>query len=112
MRRLLTGLVMTAVFGAAIPAAAANQPSWTATETTKLSGDGRIVRYRDVTVPGQAQTYRLVTVTWPLGDPRFHIRTALPGGAPLAGGWLTRNGLARWAKTSPPAALVAAISPA
>jgi Phosphodiester glycosidase len=111
MRRVLTGLAMAAVFAAAIPAAAATEPSWTARATTKLSGDGRIVRYRDVTIPGQARTYHLVTVTWPLGDPRFHIRTALPGGAPLAGGWLRRNGLARWAKTSMPAGLVAAISP-
>jgi hypothetical protein len=111
MRRVLPCLVMTAVFAAAIPTAAATEPSWTSTATTKLSRDGRIVRYRDVAIPGQARTYHLVTVTWPLGDPRFHIRTALPGGAPLAGGWLRRNGLARWAKASAPAGLVAAISP-
>lgn len=79
--------------------------------TAKVAGDGRIVRYRDVTIPGDKRSYRLVTVTWPLGDSRYHIRTALPGGAPLDGGWLTRRGLASWARSSKPAGLVAAISP-
>jgi Phosphodiester glycosidase len=76
-----------------------------------MIGSGRIVRYRDVTIAGQAQPYHLVTVTWPLGDRRFRIRTVLPGGAPLDGGWLPRRGLARWGRTSAPAGLVAAISP-
>jgi hypothetical protein len=111
VRRILLGLAAAGVIAAGCPAAAATQPAWSATVTTKLAGGARILRYRDVTVPGQTGTYHLVTVTWPLGDHHFRIRTALPGGAPLEGGWLTRRGLASWGSTSAPSGLVAAISP-
>src|SRR5205085_3325490 len=51
-----------------------------------------------------------VTVTWPLGDPRYRVRTVATGGGIAADGFLSRRRLSVWGAVQP-ASLVAAITP-
>jgi hypothetical protein len=61
-------------------------------------------------VAGAALPMQLVTITWPLGDPRYRMRTVMTGGPVAADGFLPRRRLSAWGATQP-ASLVAAISP-
>jgi Phosphodiester glycosidase len=61
-------------------------------------------------VAGAALPTQLVTITWPLGDPRYRMRTVMTGGPIAADGFLPRRHLSAWGATQP-ASLVAAISP-
>lgn len=90
--------------------AAVNLAPAAATHSRTLAPGVVLTWHPQVPVAGSAVPAQLVTITWPLGDPRYRMRTVLTGGPVMADGFLRRGRLSEWGATQAHS-LVAAISP-
>jgi len=90
--------------------AAVNFAPAAATHSRTLAPGVVLTWHPQVSVAGSAVPAQLVTITWPLGDPRYRMRTVLTGGPVMADGFLRRGRLSEWGATQAHS-LVAAISP-
>jgi hypothetical protein len=95
---------------AACPAAADQTATLGEAHTRILAPGVTATWYPHTTIAGYPDPTQLVTVTWPLGDPHYRMRTVATGGPILSSGFLPRRRMSAWGATQP-RSLVAAISP-
>ncbi len=108
---LRLSFVFVAVALALAPGATAAGGAAAAATHMRTLASGVVLRWQpQAPVAGVALPAQLVTITWPLGDSRYRMRTVTTGGPVAADGFLPRRRLSAWGATQP-ASLVAAISP-
>jgi len=78
---------------------------------------GATLTRHTLAVPGYTEPQKLMTITWPLGDAHYRIRTIFPGRLTEGGtigagpdGWITMGLISRWARAWHDPRLVGAIS--
>ena len=78
---------------------------------------GATLTRHTLAVPGYTEPQKLMTITWPLGDAHYRIRTIFPGHLTEGGtigagpdGWITMGLISRWARAWHDPRLVGAIS--
>jgi hypothetical protein len=89
---------------------AAGQVTAAAATHSRTLAPGVVVTWHPRAPIAGSTAPELVTITWPLGDPRYRMRTVMTGGPIMASGFLRRRRLSAWGATQP-RSLVAAISP-
>jgi hypothetical protein len=99
-----------AVFAASAPEAAGQASAASETHSRPLAPGVVLTWHPQIQVAGASKPMQLVTITWPLGDPSYRMRTVTTGGPILKSGYLRRRRLSAWGAIQP-ASLVAAISP-
>jgi Phosphodiester glycosidase len=101
---------VAAAFAVASGANAAGHVAAATTHSRTLAAGVVLTWHPQIAVAGATQPLQLVTLTWPLGDARYRMRTVMTGGAIREDGFLSRRRLSAWGATQPKS-LVAAISP-
>ena len=78
---------------------------------------GATLTRHTLAVPGYTEPQKLMTITWPLGDAHYRIRTIFPGRLTEGGtigagpdGWITMGLISRWARAWHDPRLVGVIS--